>query len=187
MSGHHCAFLGFMRRGNSGPCQLRPRCPLAPTEEVTAQRPAIRAVVAGGIGSFVEWFDYSIYALFAGYFATQFFPSETAPPPCSQHLASSLWASFARPVGAWFFGRVSDRYGRRQTLVISVILISASSLIIGLCPTAASIGLWAGIVLLLARLLQGSRWAENMRLLRVTSSSRRPAIDEHCSPAPTAR
>ncbi len=132
-----------------------PVAPLAPTEEVTAQRPAIRAVVAGGIGSFVEWFDYSIYALFAGYFATQFFPSENRTAAMLATFGIFAVGFLARPVGAWFFGRVSDRYGRRQTLVISVILISASSLIIGLCPTAASIGLWAGIVLLLARLLQG--------------------------------
>lgn len=134
---------------------LTPVAHAAKSEESTPNRPAARAVIAGGIGSFVEWFDYSIYALFAGYFATQFFPSENRTAAMLATFGIFAVGFLARPVGAWFFGRVSDRYGRRQTLVISVILISASSLIIGLCPTAASIGLWAGIVLLLARLLQG--------------------------------
>ncbi|HAM20846.1 MAG TPA: MFS transporter [Actinobacteria bacterium] len=134
---------------------LTPVAHAAKSEESTPNRPAARAVIAGGIGSFVEWFDYSIYALFAGYFATQFFPSDSKAAALLATFGIFAVGFLARPVGAWFFGRVSDRYGRRFTLVISVILISASSLIIGLCPTAATIGLWAGVILLLARLLQG--------------------------------
>ncbi len=114
-----------------------------------------RAVVAAAIGNVVEWYDWTIYALFAVYFAEQFFPS-------SNELASLL-ATFtvfavgfiARPVGSIFLGRVSDRLGRRAALSTSVLLMAAASLGIAVVPTAESIGIGAAIILLALRLIQG--------------------------------
>ena len=100
--------------------------------------------------------DYGIYALFAGFFANEFFA------PATRRRDPATFAVFAigfltRPTGAWLFGKLSDRKGRQLVMVVSVIMMSGGSLAIGLSPTFAQIGLWAAAILLLARLCQGTR------------------------------
>ena len=60
-----------------------------------------------------------------------------------------------RPVGSWFFGRYADRRGRRAALTFSVTLMSACSFVVAVMPTRESIGLWAAVILIVARLVQG--------------------------------
>jgi MHS family alpha-ketoglutarate permease-like MFS transporter len=127
--------------------------PVAATRPVTTgQR---RALFGAGIGNALEWYDWTIYAIFAPFFATQFF---SAADPTSSTLATL--AIFAvgflmRPLGGIVFGWLGDRFGRRRALTSAMVLVAAGSLLIGISPTYAQIGVAASLVLLLARLLQG--------------------------------
>lgn len=114
-----------------------------------------KAVIAGGVGSYIEWFDYSVYALFAGYFATQFFGEGSRTTALLATFGVFAVGFLTRPTGAWLFGKLSDAKGRRIVLVISVLMMSGGSLLIGLSPTAASVGIWAAVILLVARMIQG--------------------------------
>lgn len=114
-----------------------------------------KTLLAGAIGNAIEFYDFIVYAYLAGYFAAQFFPTHD---PVAALLAS--YGAFAtgmimRPVGGILFGNIGDRIGRKAALQLSVLLIAVPTLLIGLMPTYATIGLWAPILLLLLRMLQG--------------------------------
>lgn len=129
-----------------------PEPPSTPTE---SKQRGWRTAVAGGVGSYVEWFDYGIYALFAGFFANEFFGEGNKTGAILATFAVFAIGFLTRPTGAWLFGKLSDRKGRQLVMVVSVIMMSGGSLAIGLSPTFAQIGLWAAAILLLARLCQG--------------------------------
>ena len=115
----------------------------------------LRAIVIGSLGNLVEWFDFYAFSAFSLYFAHSFFPGGD---PVTQMLsAAGVFALgfFMRPIGAWIFGYVGDRRGRRKALTLSVFLMCAGSLSIAVTPTYASIGAAAPALLLFARLLQG--------------------------------
>jgi len=114
-----------------------------------------RTLLAGAIGNAIEFYDFIVYAYLAGYFAAQFFPTHD---PVAALLAS--YGAFAtgmvmRPVGGILFGNIGDRIGRKAALQISVLLIAIPTLLIGLMPTYANIGLWAPVLLIVLRMLQG--------------------------------
>ena len=114
-----------------------------------------RSIAGGALGNFVEWFDWTAYAVFALYFSKSFFPDSD---PRAQLMGTS--AVFAvgclmRPLGGLLLGLVADRHGRRAALALSVGLMCFGSLIIAVTPTYDRIGLWAPAILVLARLLQG--------------------------------
>jgi len=114
-----------------------------------------RTLLAGAIGNAIEFYDFIVYAYLAGYFAAQFFPTHD---PVAALLAS--YGAFAtgmimRPVGGIVFGNIGDRIGRKAALQISVLLIAVPTLLIGLMPTYATIGLWAPVLLIVLRMLQG--------------------------------
>ena len=115
----------------------------------------IRAVIVGSIGNLVEWYDFYAYAAFQLYFAAAFFPS--ADPVAQQLSASVLFAAtfLLRPLGGWLFGHLADRYGRRMSLTVSVLMMCFGSLLIAVAPTYATIGVWAPVLLALARVIQG--------------------------------
>ncbi|KAA0923816.1 MULTISPECIES: MFS transporter [unclassified Rhodococcus (in: high G+C Gram-positive bacteria)] len=114
-----------------------------------------KAIVGVGAGNGIEYFDWTVYAIFAAFFAPQFF--HTGSP------VSDLLASFgvfavgfvARPFGGLLFGWLSDRRGRKLSMTLAVALASIGSLVIGLTPTHQTIGAAAAVVLVLARLAQG--------------------------------
>ncbi len=115
----------------------------------------LKAIFVGSMGNLVEWYDFYVYAAFSLYFAPAFFPSDD---PVSQQLnAATLFAAgfIARPVGGWLFGLIADRYGRRLSLTISVLMMCAGSLLIALTPTYDAIGYAAPALLALARIIQG--------------------------------
>jgi MHS family proline/betaine transporter-like MFS transporter len=114
-----------------------------------------RAVVAATFGNVLEWYDFSVYAFFAATIGRQFFPSDDP--------TASLLATFAvfgigfvmRPLGGILIGRMGDRRGRRPALILTIMLMAAGTVMIGLLPTYAAIGAAAPVLLVLARLLQG--------------------------------
>jgi MHS family dicarboxylic acid transporter PcaT-like MFS transporter len=123
-----------------------------PTHE---KRARILAIVAASSGNLVEWFDFYVYSFCSIYFAASFFPSSD---PTAQLLntAGVFAAGFLmRPIGGWLFGRIADRRGRKSSMVVSVLMMCAGSLLIACLPTYATIGAWAPGLLLLARLFQG--------------------------------
>ncbi|WP_370891911.1 MFS transporter [Janibacter sp. GXQ6167] len=108
-----------------------------------------------GVGNALEWFDWSIYATFAPFFAASFF---SATDRLSAFLASLVVFAvgfLARPVGGLIFGRLADAIGRKRTLAITVTLIALSSGLIGISPTYERIGVFASVILVVARLGQG--------------------------------
>ena len=118
-------------------------------------RRRLKAIFVGSIGNLVEWYDFYAYAAFALYFAGAFFPGND--PVVQQLNAAVLFAIgfIVRPIGGWLFGHLADHYGRRNSLMLSVLLMCFGSLMIAVTPTYASIGIWAPVMLGLARMIQG--------------------------------
>jgi metabolite-proton symporter len=128
-----------------------------------------RALVAGTVGTAIEWYDFFLYGTAAALvFPELFFPG-------SSHYAGTL-ASFAtyavgfaaRPVGAALFGHYGDRIGRKATLISTLLVMGIASFLIGCMPTHSSIGLWAPTLLVVLRLAQGigvgGEWAGSVTL-----------------------
>lgn len=116
-----------------------------------------RALVAGSVGNFIEWYEFGVYGYFATIIAARFFTPEGASDveALVKTYASFALAFFFRPVGAALFGRIGDRIGRRPTLILVVSLMTAATAAIGLLPTYATVGAAAPWLLTLARVLQG--------------------------------
>jgi MHS family alpha-ketoglutarate permease-like MFS transporter len=115
----------------------------------------IRAVLGGSVGNWVEWFDWYTYSAAALYFAPIFFPKGDQTAQLLQTAAVFAVGFFARPVGAWLMGLYADRVGRKAALTLSVTMMCAGSLAIAATPGAATIGVAAPVILLLARIFQG--------------------------------
>jgi MHS family alpha-ketoglutarate permease-like MFS transporter len=108
-----------------------------------------------GVGNAIEAYDLGIYATFSVFFASQFFASGDAGSDLLSTLAVFAVGFVARPIGGLFFGWMADQAGRQPAMTLSLATAAAGSLIIGITPTATTIGVAAPIALLLARLIQG--------------------------------
>jgi MHS family alpha-ketoglutarate permease-like MFS transporter len=115
----------------------------------------ISAVVGGSVGNLVEWFDWYTYSAAALYFAPIFFPKGDQTAQLLQTAAVFAVGFFARPIGAWLMGRYADRAGRKAALTLSVTMMCGGSLAIAATPGAATIGVAAPVILVLARVFQG--------------------------------
>jgi MHS family alpha-ketoglutarate permease-like MFS transporter len=118
-------------------------------------RRRLKAIFIGSVGNLVEWYDFYAYTAFALYFAASFFPGNN--PVVQQLNAAILFAIgfIVRPIGGWLFGHLADHYGRRNALMLSVLLMCFGSLMIAVTPTYASIGAAAPALLGFARIIQG--------------------------------
>lgn len=114
-----------------------------------------RELVAATLGTLVEVFDWTMYAILAPYFADQIFPGSDAATKLLAAYGGFAAGFLVRPVGAWLMGRISDTRGRRLALTLSVTLIAAGSLLIAATPSHGLIGPFAALLVLLARLVQG--------------------------------
>jgi metabolite-proton symporter len=115
-----------------------------------------RVLVASAVGSALEWYDFFIYGTAAALvFGELFFPK--ADPAVGTLLSFATFgvAFVARPFGGMFFGHLGDRIGRKPVLVLTLLLVGAGTFLIGLLPTYDSIGIWAAVLLVLLRLVQG--------------------------------
>jgi MHS family alpha-ketoglutarate permease-like MFS transporter len=115
----------------------------------------IKAILIGSSGNLVEWYDFYVYAAFSLYFAKAFFPEGDQTAQLLNTAAIFAVGFLMRPIGAWFFGRMADRNGRRVALTTSVLLMCFGSALIAVTPVYASIGIAAPVILLLARMVQG--------------------------------
>ncbi|GHN02195.1 MFS dicarboxylate transporter [Cytophagales bacterium WSM2-2] len=118
-------------------------------------RQRIKAITGGAIGNLVEWYDWYAYSAFAIYFSAAFFPKGDQTAQLLQTAGIFALGFVMRPIGGWLFGTIGDRHGRKQAMTISVIVMSFGSLLIAITPAYKTIGVFAPLLLLVARLLQG--------------------------------
>lgn len=122
-------------------------------EKISKER--IRSITGGAIGNLVEWYDWYAYSAFAIYFSSSFFPQGDQTAQLLQAAGIFALGFIMRPIGGWLFGSLSDKHGRKYAMTFSVILMSFGSLLIAVTPVYSTIGVFAPILLLIARLLQG--------------------------------
>lgn len=130
----------------------------------TAPQPAIevsasdrrRALWGSAVGSTIEWYDYFLYGTMAtAIFNVHFFPSEDPLVSSMLTFASFALAFVVRPIGGVIFSHIGDRIGRKKTLVITLTLMGVATMLMGVLPNYAAIGIAAPILLTLLRLVQG--------------------------------
>jgi MFS family permease len=132
-----------------------PTAPPATQIQVSA-RDRRRALWGSAVGSTIEWYDYFLYGTMAtAVFNVHFFPSEDATVSSMLAFASFALAFVVRPLGGVVFSHIGDRIGRKKTLVITLTLMGVATMLMGVLPDYAAIGVAAPILLTLLRLIQG--------------------------------
>ena len=117
---------------------------------------AKKSVFATGIGNAMEWFDFALYSYLAVIISKNFFSQvENDEIKLIFTFATFAIAFLLRPVCCIVFGKIGDKYGRKVVLTSTIILMAISTFIIGILPTYDQIGIWAPIILLIARIMQG--------------------------------
>lgn len=114
-----------------------------------------RVVGASFVGNFVEWFDYGAYSFFAVAIGSAFFPGGDKTAQLLGTYGILALSFLIRPLGGFFWGRMGDKYGRKQVLGLSILIMSGATFLMGLLPTYATIGALAPILLFLLRVVQG--------------------------------
>jgi MHS family shikimate/dehydroshikimate transporter-like MFS transporter len=128
------------------------------TSEPASTHPSeVRKVVfASSIGTIIEWYDFLIYGTAAALvFNKLFFPADDPFLGTLAALGSAAVGFFARPFGGAFFGFLGDKVGRKSMLLITLVIMGLGTFAIGLLPTYAQIGIWAPILLVTLRIVQG--------------------------------
>lgn len=125
------------------------------TTTPASTRKVVKAIFAASSGNLVEWFDFYTYAFFSVYFAEQFFTGVGQTAAYMQAAGVFFIGFLMRPVGGYLFGRMSDRYGRKHAMVVSIVMMGVGSLGVALLPTAATAGSLAPALLILMRCIQG--------------------------------
>jgi MHS family proline/betaine transporter-like MFS transporter len=121
---------------------------------VTAQMRR-RVVISSTIGNALEWFDFTVFGLFAGVLSKLFFPADNPSSSLLLTFATFGIAFAARPLGGLVFGLYADKHGRKKALVVMILLMAVGTGLLGFLPTYGAIGIAAPLLLLLARLIQG--------------------------------
>lgn len=117
-----------------------------------------RALLAGSVGNFIEWYEFAIYGFLATIIAQNFFSYSGEESQITAILltyASFAIAFFFRPLGALIFGRIGDKLGRKPTLIFVLVMMTLVTTAIGFIPTYATIGVAAPIIITLLRIFQG--------------------------------
>ena len=122
----------------------------------TREHDASTASLASLVGSFIEWYDFYIFGIASALvFGRLFFPSASPAAGTLLSFATFATAWIARPVGGVLFGHFGDRVGRKSVLLVTLLLMGGSTTVIGLLPSYDSIGIWAPIILVMVRIIQG--------------------------------
>src|SRR5918995_420728 len=115
-----------------------------------------RVIAASMVGTVIEWYDFFIFGSMAALLLGPiFFPSDNAALSTMASMATFAVAFLIRPLGAVVLGHFGDKFGRRSTLVLALLLMGGSTLAVGLLPSYVQIGAAAPILLILCRVLQG--------------------------------
>lgn len=134
----------------------RTTAPAGPSQVIDV-RASKRSLVGGCVGNFIEWYEFGVYGYFATIIAANFFTAEGSSDleALVKTYASFAIAFFFRPVGAWLFGRLGDRFGRRPVLVLVLLVMALGTALIGVLPTRETVGAAAPWLLTLVRIVQG--------------------------------
>jgi MHS family proline/betaine transporter-like MFS transporter len=123
--------------------------------DATSQPMRVRVIFASIIGNALEWYDFTVYASLATIISKHFFPNSTTTVALLSTFAVFGVGFVARPVGGLLIGIFGDAKGRKPALLLTISLMAIGTCMIGLLPTYASIGIWAPVLLVLARVFQG--------------------------------
>ncbi|KIC87033.1 MULTISPECIES: MFS transporter [Pantoea] len=128
-----------------------------PVDNLLSSASRKRALIAGSVGNFIEWYEFAVYGFLATVIAQNFFrlEGESALTGLLLTYASFAIAFFFRPLGAIIFGRMGDRIGRKPTLIFVLIMMTLATAAIGLVPTYAQLGILAPLIVTGLRILQG--------------------------------
>ena len=132
-----------------------PTGPISVAERHALNKDRLRVLLAGSVGQFIEFYDFTLYGLSALTLSALFFPTVHPSLALLSTFAAFGVAFFVRPLGGLFFGALGDKYGRRPVLYVTLLTIGIATTAIGLLPTYAQIGIAAPALLVLCRLLQG--------------------------------
>jgi MFS transporter, MHS family, citrate/tricarballylate:H+ symporter len=129
------------------------------SQTTTTQPPALKsrlgAILRATSGNFLEQFDFFLFGFYAPIIAKAFFPSENETAALLNAFGVFWLGALMRPVGAIVLGAYVDRIGRRQGLIVTLGIMAVGTVVIALCPSYATIGIAAPIIVLIGRLLQG--------------------------------
>ncbi|MFM8849273.1 MAG: MFS transporter [Cytophagales bacterium] len=112
-------------------------------------------ITASSVGTLIEWYDFFIFGSLATILSEQFFPKANPTAAFLSTLATFAAGFIVRPFGALVFGRLGDKVGRKYTFLVTLIIMEGSTFAIGLVPNYDTIGIFAPLIVLLLRLLQG--------------------------------
>ncbi|HJF51023.1 MAG TPA: MFS transporter [Brachybacterium paraconglomeratum] len=128
----------------------------APEHPTRSVGDLVRAAVSGWLGTALEFMDFQLYSLAAALVFSQLFFAANDPGMAVIGAMATYGVGYvARPVGAWFFGRMGDRIGRKKVLFYTIVLMGLATTLIGVLPTYESVGILAPALLVALRLLQG--------------------------------
>ena len=125
------------------------------TSDTPQIKSRIGAILRATSGNFLEQFDFFLFGFYASYIAKAFFPSENETAALLNAFGVFWLGALMRPVGAIVLGAYIDRIGRRKGLIVTLAIMAIGTVTIALCPTYASIGVAAPVIVLVGRLLQG--------------------------------
>lgn len=114
-----------------------------------------KIIFSSSLGTLIEWYDFYIFGMLAKTISVQFFPEGNTTAALLSTLAIFAAGFLVRPFGALVFGRLGDLIGRKYTFLLTLVLMGASTFLIGLVPGYKSIGIAAPLLVLLLRLIQG--------------------------------
>jgi MHS family proline/betaine transporter-like MFS transporter len=147
---------GAPRRRRGGPRRRRRGRPARGGTVTVVEESGLRRTIAGtAIGNMMEWFDFGVYSYVAVILGRVFFPGASRPVQLISAFATFAAAFLVRPLGGLFFGPLGDRIGRKRVLATTVIMMAVGTFCVGLLPGYAAVGIWAPVLLLAARLVQG--------------------------------
>src|SRR6201993_1451125 len=112
-------------------------------------------IVAASVGNIIEWYDFYIFGSLAAVLAVKFFEKSNPVAALLSTIALFTAGFLIRPLGAFVFGWLGDRVGRKYTFIVTLTGMGVSTAVIGMIPTYATIGLAAAVLLFVLRLIQG--------------------------------
>jgi MFS transporter, MHS family, proline/betaine transporter len=113
-----------------------------------------KAIAASAIGNATEWFDYGLYAYGVTYIAAAIFPGDGTTQTLLALMTFAV-SFLVRPLGGFIWGPLGDRLGRRQVLAVTILLMAGATFCVGLVPSYGAIGLWAPVLMVVLRMIQG--------------------------------
>src|ERR1700723_29885 len=134
---------------------MQPDQPPQPLGGTAPRLSKFGAVLRVTSGNFLEQFDFFLFGFYARYIAAAFFPAENETAALLNTFGVFWLGALMRPVGAIVLGAYIDRIGRRQVLIVTLAIMAVGTVTIAFCPTYATIGVAAPVIVLVGRLLQG--------------------------------